>query len=357
MNSKAGADVIIVGAGLAGLTAASLLVRAGRRVIVLEAAARPGGRIRSLVEPATGSVLGDLGPSWLWPPYQPVAARWLQDLGVGTFDQYNSGNAVLDYGPGQTVQHQPLPGQHGMMRIEGGPQALIDGLLDSLPEDVLQTGQRVTAISQDGSGVQVETPTDVFAAAQVIVAAPLRVAYNSIRFSPALPDDLLREVRATPTWMAVHAKALAVYDKAFWREAGLSGRIASRAGPLVEAHDLCGADGTPAAIFGFVGWPHDVREQHGSQLQNAIIDQLVRCFGGQAATPLHLHVEDWARNPYICTPMDLAGAMPHPDVGSPLLRQAHGRVQFAASETSDISPGLIEGAFASGMRAASFLIS
>ncbi len=357
MNEERGADVIIVGAGLAGLTAASLLVRADRRVIVLEASARPGGRIQSLIEPTTGRVLGDLGPSWVWPPFQPIVAEWLKDLGAGTFDQYNTGNAVLDYGPGQPVQHQPLPGQHGMMRIDGGPQALVDGLLAKLPAGVLRTGQSVTSISQDASGVQVETPAELFSASHVIVAAPLRVARNSIRFSPALPDDLVREIEATPTWMAVHAKALAVYEKPFWREAGLSGRIASRAGPLVEAHDLCGAHGTPAALFGFVGWPHEVREQHRPHLKDAIIAQLVRCFGGRAANPVHLHVEDWAMNPYICSPLDRAGAMPHPDVGSPLLRRAYGRAQFAVSETSDISPGLIEGAFASGMRAASLLIN
>ena len=353
MNSDTSADVIIVGAGLAGLTAANLLLQAGRRLIVLEAAARPGGRIQSLIDPGTGRLLGDLGPSWVWPPYQPVASHWLQQLGARSFEQYNTGNAVLDYGPGKPVQYQPLPGQHGMARIDGGPQALIDGLLAQLPEGVLRTGHSVNAISQDGSGVQVEAGESLFSARQVIVAAPLRVAYSTIRFSPSLPDALVREMQATPTWMAVHAKTLVVYETAFWREAGLSGRIASRAGPLVEAHDLCGATGAPAAIFGFVGWPHDVRDQHRSQLQDAIIAQLVRCLGSKAASPLHLHVEDWALNPRICTELDKAGAMPHPDVGSPLLRQVHGRVQFAVSETSDVSPGLIEGAFAAGMRAAS----
>jgi ABC-type Mn2+/Zn2+ transport system ATPase subunit len=251
------------------------------------------------------------------------------------------------------VKFQPLPGQHGMARINGGPQVLVDGLLAQLPAGVLRTGQCVTAISQDSSGVEVEAGAETFSALQVIVAAPLRVACSTIRFSPALAASLVQDMQATPTWMSVHAKAVVVYETAFWREAGLSGRIASRAGPLVEAHDLCGADGTPAAIFGFVGWPHDQRARHRAHMREEITSQLARCFGSKAANPLHFHVEDWADNPQICTPQDKTGAMPHPDVASPLLRQAHGRVQFAVSETSDVSPGLIEGAFAAGMRAAS----
>lgn len=40
-------DVIIIGAGLAGLTAAKYLERAGKRVVILEASDRPGGRIKT----------------------------------------------------------------------------------------------------------------------------------------------------------------------------------------------------------------------------------------------------------------------------------------------------------------------
>lgn len=352
-GKKRDADVIVIGAGLAGLVATSLLLEQGRTVVLLEASGRPGGRIRSLRDPLTGEALGDLGPTWVWPPYQPVVVQWLERLGLGTFAQFETGNAALDYGPDAPVQFQPLPGQHGIARITGGPIAMIEKLAASVPAGVLLTDCPVKAVSTSGKGVVVETSERTYTADQVIVSVPLRIAAQSINWSPVLPENLTLAMRDASTWMSVHAKALIVYSNAFWRDAGLSGRIASRSGPLVEGHDISGELGTPAAIFGFVGWPHDIRVKNDDQLKSQIMAQLVRCFGGQAAIPMHFHVEDWAANPFICTPGDLAEPINHPEVGPGILRRPHadGRIVFGVAETSDVSPGLIEGALVAGMRA------
>ncbi|HEY9793075.1 MAG TPA: FAD-dependent oxidoreductase, partial [Candidatus Obscuribacterales bacterium] len=48
LNEKLDCDVIVIGAGAAGMTAAGELLANGRRVLVLEANARPGGRIWTL---------------------------------------------------------------------------------------------------------------------------------------------------------------------------------------------------------------------------------------------------------------------------------------------------------------------
>ena len=55
-------DTVVVGAGVAGLTAARLLAGAGQRVVVLEARDRVGGR--TWTERADG-VATDLGASWI----------------------------------------------------------------------------------------------------------------------------------------------------------------------------------------------------------------------------------------------------------------------------------------------------
>lgn len=55
-------DVIVVGAGVAGLTAASILVQSGLRVLVLEARDRIGGRTHTERE---GGCVTDVGASWI----------------------------------------------------------------------------------------------------------------------------------------------------------------------------------------------------------------------------------------------------------------------------------------------------
>jgi len=132
-------DVVIIGAGLSGLTAAVTLQEAGISVQVLEADAQIGGRIRSVRDGASTQAVADLGPTWVWPKYQPVVARWLSKLDIKTFDQFNEGNAVITgYGP--EPFYQPLPGQDGMVRIVGGPTTLIDTLAERLGSSNIRTG-------------------------------------------------------------------------------------------------------------------------------------------------------------------------------------------------------------------------
>jgi monoamine oxidase len=57
-------DVVIIGAGLAGLGAAAAVRDAGRRAVVLEASERVGGRAWTAYPPALGGVWFDMGAVW-----------------------------------------------------------------------------------------------------------------------------------------------------------------------------------------------------------------------------------------------------------------------------------------------------
>ncbi|EYF04966.1 flavin monoamine oxidase family protein [Chondromyces apiculatus] len=88
-------DVLVIGAGLAGLEAARRLTAAGRSVLVLEASDRVGGRTKSHAL-SSGEVV-DLGAQWIGPGQDRVAAL-VEELGLHPFPQHCEGKKVLDLG-------------------------------------------------------------------------------------------------------------------------------------------------------------------------------------------------------------------------------------------------------------------
>ncbi len=84
-------DVIVVGAGFAGLKAAMELKQAGKRVRVLEARDRVGGR--SMPGEICGQTI-DLGGQWVGPQQRFLLAQ-AQALGVDTYPQYTRGASLL----------------------------------------------------------------------------------------------------------------------------------------------------------------------------------------------------------------------------------------------------------------------
>jgi monoamine oxidase len=88
-------DAVIVGAGLAGLTAARELVGAGREVVVLEARDRVGGR--TLNHTLSDGTVVEVGGQWIGPT-QLRMAKLVADLGLETFPTYNEGEHILRFG-------------------------------------------------------------------------------------------------------------------------------------------------------------------------------------------------------------------------------------------------------------------
>ncbi|AQX79285.1 putrescine oxidase [Plantibacter flavus] len=83
-------DVVIIGAGASGLTAATKLRAAGLSVAVLEARDRVGGRLWT--NHIDGAML-ELGGQWVSPDQTALLAT-LEELGLDTYSRYREGDSV-----------------------------------------------------------------------------------------------------------------------------------------------------------------------------------------------------------------------------------------------------------------------
>ncbi|WP_374555798.1 flavin monoamine oxidase family protein [Thermomonas sp.] len=348
--------VAIIGGGLAGLSAAAQLAAVGiTDCLLLEARDRLGGRILSVSADGFDreeAAQVDLGPTWFWPAFQPELDALVEALGLARFAQPGQGDGLVE----RSASLPPMryPGGIGMadaFRLRGGMGALVEALRGRIDAAKVVTSVAVRALRRTQAGVEIEGLDAAgrgvcWQAAHVLLAVPPRVAEAAIAFTPALPPALAAAWRATPTWMAPHAKYVAVFDRPFWREAGLSGMAQSAVGPLAEIHDASQPDGV-AALFGFVGVPALARRAIPADVLRADCRaQLVRLFGAAAGAPRAEYLEDWATDPRTATPADLAGPADH--VLAPDASAVDGPWRDAligiASEWSPQFPGYLAGA-------------
>jgi putrescine oxidase len=116
-------DVVIVGAGVAGLTAANDLRRAGLSVAVLEARDRAGGRLWTDV--IDGAML-EIGGQWVSPD-QDALIDTVAELGLETYERYREGDSVYINEAGELTRFTgeifPVPAE-----TERAMVALIDEL-------------------------------------------------------------------------------------------------------------------------------------------------------------------------------------------------------------------------------------
>lgn len=241
-------------------------------------------------------------------------------------------------------------------RLVGGAFRIPQRLAAELGEAVtLDTPVRRIRESAERDGIIVEGDHLQVRARCVVVAIPPSLS-NAIAFDPPLPalrGELVAKMR-----MGATVKFHALYDRAFWRDAGLSGQAATDG--LVSAtfdnsSPPTSDGGRPhAALVGFV--VGDAARAWGTrgevERRAALLDELATLFGPSAREPSALVVHDWSSEAWTggC-PVD----SPTPGFlreGIATLRSAHGRVLWAGTETATEHAGYFDGAVSSGERAA-----
>lgn len=339
-------DVIIVGGGLAGLSLADHLERAGVKYHVFDARERLGGRIKTcdiLHSDRTGTF--DLGPAWYWPG-QPRMAQLVKRFAVPVFEQYALGLQSSEDALGAVTHGQGMASMDGSYRLIGGMSALIAALSSQLSATRVSIDTPIRALRRRDTIEGMDAQGNIIVRGRrVVLALPPRLT-ESMQFDPNLPQEVLACAKNIPTWMAGHAKVLAIYAQPFWREQGFSGDAMSRKGPLVEIHDASDPRSELGALFGFVGVPPHKREGLEEDLKQAVLQQLQRIFGKAAADPIAIVLQDWAFEPETATSLDLAAMTGHPRYGRPALLKDvwDGYLQFASAEMGVNFGGYLEGA-------------
>jgi monoamine oxidase len=145
-------DVVVVGAGLSGLCAATGLVASGVSCVVLEAQDHVGGRMVRQAVAENGWI--DLGGQWMGPT-QTALFDLARSLGVSYFDSYDKGDGVLYFeGVRSTVSgdFQQLSAGTNITGTDVAAYRQLSGQLDRLAETVNITSPRLTpsASSLDG---------------------------------------------------------------------------------------------------------------------------------------------------------------------------------------------------------------
>lgn len=346
----------IVGGGLAGLHAARLLDAAGEDYVLFEGRDRFGGRLLTVRpdtagDTADGAGAFDLGATWYWPLMQPALAGLVEALGLRAFPQHEDGDDLVEgHPPGRASRVQGWVGASPAMRLVGGMASLVDALRACIRPDRLFVSHWVRALTAVDDGVVIDVVDAAGAKLRrevdrVLLAIPPRLAAATIEFDAPLPGAVASDWAATATWMAPHAKYLAVYPEPFWRRHGLSGSVRSRSGPMVEIHDASSLHG-PAALFGFVGVSAAERRRlpEGS-LRRACRAQLVRLLGDEADHPVQEWLRDWSLEPGTATAADLR-ADDHPEHGARQVDEGpwQRRLVGIASEWSAEFPGYVAGA-------------
>ncbi|GAA2922292.1 putrescine oxidase [Microbacterium keratanolyticum] len=126
-------DVVIVGAGAAGLTAANELRKAGLSVAVLEARDRVGGRLWTDV--IDGAML-EIGGQWVSPD-QDALIETVAELGLETFSRYREGDSVY-VGPDGAVHRftgEMFPVAPETERVIAEVTSLLDQMVSEIDPD------------------------------------------------------------------------------------------------------------------------------------------------------------------------------------------------------------------------------
>lgn len=405
-------DVVVIGAGVAGLAAAQRLQALGHSVLVLEASHRIGGR--AFTDRSTFSIPTDLGCVWLHQadrnPLSPIA----QSLGFGLVDHDHAREHIRDDGAeidaatrlamlrarvrlDKAVASYGILGDHDTpvsalvppdrhwvhlaalanaaeldcggpstesstrgLQLSGAtsPNMLVrEGMglvVESLGHGLrVALGQRVTEVVDSGHEVRVTTAEGTIQASHCIVTVSTGVLRaEMIAFAPALSVSFLRALEAMP--MGHFNKVIVEFDRPVPDMA--PGDVVSEGATGDPEHALQWLVGpwNTQVVVAYAGghYGRHLSEATPAAAVDEVVSRFKRCVGGlEAHRIVQSRVTDWSRN--ACFQGSYAFLRSGGGEARRILgTEGDGRVHFAGEATAIELAQTCGGAYLTGLTAA-----
>lgn len=194
-GARTNTQVLVLGAGLSGLMAATVLTEAGIDVAVVDKGRSVGGRLATR---RIGPGRADHGAQFFSvrsAEFQTWADRWLADGLI----------FVWSYGWGEGSHSAAQPDGHPRYAVHGGMNQLAKHLADNLTARgvAIHTGEQVTAIETTGARWQLHAQSgSIYAADQLIATAPVPQTLALLQVGktalPAAAEAALRQIAYAP---------------------------------------------------------------------------------------------------------------------------------------------------------------
>lgn len=351
--------VVVLGGGLAGLSAGYELTRAGHDVKILEAQERPGGRVLTLRSFDDG-LYGDAGAARI-PDSHDWTLRYVKEFKLRLLPFYPDAGVFAKVRRGRRSEADwddfaeavgdyvgiSLDEARGWHKIEGGNDQLPRAFAEKLAGKVVY-GAVVSKVEQDASGARVTFKRlgveETLPADYVVCAIPFAVL-GRVEFSPRFSEQKTR-ARDEMTY-ELAARAFMQTRERFWERSRLNG-FAVMDLPAEFWPSTFGQPGRRGVMQAYVRhstaaeW---VKKNEAGRM-DAALALTEQAVPGVRASFERGAVKCWGEDPW-------AGcAWTHPSgLGLVAVNAPEGRVHFAGEHAS-VYAGWMNGALESGNRAA-----
>jgi monoamine oxidase len=403
------AEVVVVGAGMAGLIAARDLLAANVSVLVLEARNRVGGRL--LNHTLKNGAVVELGGQWVGPTQDRVLAL-AEELGLGLFPTYIEGEHSLAMDGAvkrylgedfalpedasadveeawerlQQMAHAvPLEEPWSAENANTWDAQTLDSWLVANTKTEIGLGYWRTMVPAlfsaetaemsllhflfyCRSGGTLDRLVDTHGGAQEsrLVGGSQQLALrladrlgDAVRLGSPVgairqDDRGVRDQLTQQVPMGYVTKVQIAYSEPFWRAEGLSGSVFSLDDEVSVIFDNSPQDLSCGVLLGFLEGKHARRagKLAPEERKELVLSVLEKFFGPRAADPEEYVERDWAAEEWS---RGCYGGRFGTGVWTgygEALREPVGRVHWAGTETAEVWNGYMDGAVRSGERAA-----